>query len=63
MYGNCVNLNKIVQEAFIVTINRKTQTYNFALPPPNFTKMLKTEVDPKIGHKFWRFVPNFNKIS
>ena len=44
-----VLLNKIIQEPFVVTLNRKTKNKKFAPPCPVFAKTLKTEVDLKTG--------------
>ena len=61
----CANvvLDKRIQKPFIVTTNSKIKNNLFVPPPSDFAKTLKTEVDYKIGHEFWRFVPHFDKVS
>ena len=55
-------VNKIIQEPFIVTLNSKTKDKIFDPPLPDLWKTIKIEVDPKIGHEFWRFVSNFDEV-
>ena len=67
MFGRVICMNgqvmfKIVLEPFIVTLNRKIRIIIFVPLPPVFAKMIKTEVDLKIRHIFWRFVLNFDEV-
>ena len=49
----------MTQEPSVVTLNSKTKNKKICPTPPDLAKTLKTEVDPKIGHEFWRFVRQF----